>query len=145
MIDAALKTDDVLTRAIDDLDLRSILANLDDQEDLNQQVEAAVTKPSRTRSSTASATCCDGQNCGSGIGPGEYPTGGIVRVSALQLGQEPVVPVVAVRLTTQSPLPVGLPQGRGASSKSAVGRRQATFMTVPVEVTRRRTTPPAPS
>ena len=44
MIDAALKTDDVLIRTIDDLDLRSILANLDDQDDLNQQVEAAVTQ-----------------------------------------------------------------------------------------------------
>ena len=49
------------------------------------------------------------------------------------------------RSTTQSPSPVGLPQGRGDSSKSSVGRRQATFMTVPVAVTTRRTTPPAPS
>jgi hypothetical protein len=44
VVDAALKTDDVLTRAIDDLDLRSLLANLDDQDGLNQQVEAAVTQ-----------------------------------------------------------------------------------------------------
>jgi hypothetical protein len=44
VVDAALKTDDVLTRAIEDLDLRSILANLDDRDDLNQQVEAAVTQ-----------------------------------------------------------------------------------------------------
>ncbi len=44
VVDAALKTDDVLTRAIEDLDLRDILANLDDQSDLNQQVEAAVTQ-----------------------------------------------------------------------------------------------------
>jgi hypothetical protein len=44
VINAALKTDDVLTRAIEDLDLRSILANLDDQDDLNEQVEAAVTQ-----------------------------------------------------------------------------------------------------
>lgn len=44
VIDAALKTDDVLTRAIDDLDLRAILADLDDQHSLNQQVEAAVTQ-----------------------------------------------------------------------------------------------------
>jgi hypothetical protein len=44
VVDAALKTDDVLTRAIEDLDLRSILANLDDQADLNRQVEAAVTQ-----------------------------------------------------------------------------------------------------
>jgi hypothetical protein len=44
VVDAALKTDDVLTRAIDDLDLRSLLANLDDRDDLNEQVEAAVTR-----------------------------------------------------------------------------------------------------
>ncbi len=44
VVDAALKTDDVLTRAIEDLDLREILANLDDQADLNRQVEAAVTQ-----------------------------------------------------------------------------------------------------
>ena len=44
VIDAALKTDDVLTRAIEDLDLRTLLANLDDQDDLNEQVEAAVTQ-----------------------------------------------------------------------------------------------------
>ena len=44
VVDAALKTDDILTRTIDDLDLRDVLANLDDQNDLNQQVEAAVTQ-----------------------------------------------------------------------------------------------------
>jgi hypothetical protein len=44
VVNAALKTDDVLDRAIDDLDLRSLLANIDDQHDLNQQVEAAVTQ-----------------------------------------------------------------------------------------------------
>ena len=44
VIDAALKTDDVLIRTINDLDLRALLANLDDQDDLNQQVEAAVTQ-----------------------------------------------------------------------------------------------------
>ena len=44
VIDAALKTDDVLIRTINDLDLRSILANLDDEQDLNQQIEAAVTQ-----------------------------------------------------------------------------------------------------
>lgn len=44
VINKALKTDDVLDRAIDDLDLRALLANLDDQDDLEQQVEAAVTK-----------------------------------------------------------------------------------------------------
>ena len=44
VIDAALKTDDVLTRAINDLDLRALLANLDDQGDLNRQMEAAITQ-----------------------------------------------------------------------------------------------------
>jgi hypothetical protein len=44
VIDAALKTDDVLTRAIDELDLRTLLANLDDQGELNDQVETAVTQ-----------------------------------------------------------------------------------------------------
>ena len=44
VIDAALKTDDVLTRAINDLDLRTLLANLDNQQELNQQVEAALTQ-----------------------------------------------------------------------------------------------------
>jgi len=44
VIDAALKTDDVLTRAIDDLDLRSILENLDDQDGINEQMEAAMTE-----------------------------------------------------------------------------------------------------
>lgn len=44
VINAALKTDDILTRAIDDLDLRSILANVDDQDALNRQMEEAVTQ-----------------------------------------------------------------------------------------------------
>jgi hypothetical protein len=44
VVDAALKTDDVLTRAIDNLDLRDVLANLDDQHDLNQQMQAAITQ-----------------------------------------------------------------------------------------------------
>jgi hypothetical protein len=44
VVDAAVKTDDVLVRAIDDLDLRAVLANLDDSHDLNQQVKAAVTQ-----------------------------------------------------------------------------------------------------
>lgn len=43
-INAALKTDDVLIRAINDLDLRDLLANLDDQRDLEQQIEAAITE-----------------------------------------------------------------------------------------------------
>ena len=44
VIDGALTTDDVLLRAIDDLDLRALLSNLSDQGDLNRQVEAAVTQ-----------------------------------------------------------------------------------------------------
>jgi len=44
VVDAALPTDDVLTRTIDDLDLRALLANLDDQQGLDQQLEAAVTQ-----------------------------------------------------------------------------------------------------
>jgi hypothetical protein len=41
---SALHTDDVLTRTIDDLDLRRLLANMDDQRDLNTQLNAAVTQ-----------------------------------------------------------------------------------------------------
>lgn len=44
LVNAAVKTDDVLVRAIEDLDLRSILENLDDQHALNAQMEAAVTQ-----------------------------------------------------------------------------------------------------
>jgi hypothetical protein len=44
VVDAALKTDDVLVRTIDDLDLRSILANLDNEHDLYEQINAAVTR-----------------------------------------------------------------------------------------------------
>ncbi len=44
VIDAALKTDDVLTRTIEDLDLRGVLADLDDEQDLYDQVNAAVTR-----------------------------------------------------------------------------------------------------
>ena len=44
VVDAALRTDDVLTRAINDLDLRALLANVDDQDALNEQVEPAVTQ-----------------------------------------------------------------------------------------------------
>lgn len=44
VINAALKTDDVLVRTIDELDLRTLLGELDDQDDLNQQIEAAVTQ-----------------------------------------------------------------------------------------------------
>jgi hypothetical protein len=44
VVDSALHTDDVLIRTIDDLDLRALLANLDDQDDLNTQLNAAVTQ-----------------------------------------------------------------------------------------------------
>jgi hypothetical protein len=44
LVNAAVRTDDVLARAIDDLDLRRILADLDDQHALNEQMEAAVTQ-----------------------------------------------------------------------------------------------------
>jgi len=44
VVNAALKTDDVLNRTIDDLDLRTLLANLDNEDDLNQQINAAVTQ-----------------------------------------------------------------------------------------------------
>ncbi|WP_028650962.1 hypothetical protein [Nocardioides halotolerans] len=44
VIDAALKTDDVLVRTIEDLDLRAILEDLDDEDDLYRQVNAAVTR-----------------------------------------------------------------------------------------------------
>jgi hypothetical protein len=44
VVDSALKTDDVLTRTITDLDLRALLANLDDEQDLNTQLNAAVTQ-----------------------------------------------------------------------------------------------------
>ncbi|MET3963337.1 hypothetical protein ABIE44_003271 [Marmoricola sp. OAE513] len=42
-VNGVLKTDDVLTRAIKKLDLRELLANLDDQGDLERQIEVAVT------------------------------------------------------------------------------------------------------
>jgi len=42
VVNAALKTDDVLVRTIEDLDLRAVLANLDDEQDLYQQVNVAV-------------------------------------------------------------------------------------------------------
>lgn len=40
VVDAALKTDDALTRAIDDLDLRALLANLDDPDQVDAQLQA---------------------------------------------------------------------------------------------------------
>ena len=44
LINSALKTDDVLRRTINDLDLRSLLANLNDSDQLSQQLNAAVSK-----------------------------------------------------------------------------------------------------
>jgi hypothetical protein len=44
VVNSALHTEDVLTRTINDLDLRTLLANLDDQHDLNTQLTAAVTQ-----------------------------------------------------------------------------------------------------
>lgn len=44
VVNAALKTDDVLVRTIDGLDLRTVLANLDDPHELNDQVATAVTQ-----------------------------------------------------------------------------------------------------
>ena len=43
LINSALKTDDVLRRTINNLDLRKLLANLDNPADLNRQIDAAVT------------------------------------------------------------------------------------------------------
>ena len=60
VIDAALKTDDVLTRAIEDLDLRAVLANLDDQDEPQPTDRGrGHRRPSRTPSSPASATSYD--------------------------------------------------------------------------------------
>jgi hypothetical protein len=42
VINAALKTDDVLLRTIDSLDLRVLLANLDDENSLEKQIQDAV-------------------------------------------------------------------------------------------------------
>jgi hypothetical protein len=44
VVDAAVKMDDVLDRTIDQLDLRAVLADLDDQDELNRRVNAAVTQ-----------------------------------------------------------------------------------------------------
>lgn len=47
LVDSALPTDDVLTRTIDDLDLRTLLANADDEAGLEQQLDAAVIRAVR--------------------------------------------------------------------------------------------------
>jgi hypothetical protein len=44
VINAALKTDDVLRRAINELDLRALLGNLNNPDDLTREIKAAVTK-----------------------------------------------------------------------------------------------------
>jgi hypothetical protein len=44
VIDSALPTDDVLTRTINNLDLRTLLANVNDQQTLDAQLSAAVTQ-----------------------------------------------------------------------------------------------------
>ncbi|MEN8672030.1 hypothetical protein [Nocardioides sp.] len=44
LIDSALTTDDVLIRTIEQLDVRSVLADLDSPADLDRQVEAAITE-----------------------------------------------------------------------------------------------------
>lgn len=44
VVDTALKTDEVLSRAIDDLDLRLVLEHLDDPDALDQQLEDAITQ-----------------------------------------------------------------------------------------------------
>jgi len=44
LIDKTLTTDDVLRRTINDLDLRTLLTNLSNRQELNKQVDAAVTK-----------------------------------------------------------------------------------------------------
>lgn len=43
-VDAALTTDDVLVRAIEDLDVRALLENLDDSDELDAQLESAITQ-----------------------------------------------------------------------------------------------------
>lgn len=44
LINASLKTDDVLRRTINNLDLRTLLANLTNPDEISRQIQAAVTK-----------------------------------------------------------------------------------------------------
>jgi hypothetical protein len=44
VVDSALHTDDVLRRSINNLDLRTLLGNLDNPDDLNRQIDRAVTQ-----------------------------------------------------------------------------------------------------
>ena len=43
-IDSNLKTDDVLRRTINQLDLRAVLNNLSNSDDLTKQINSAITK-----------------------------------------------------------------------------------------------------
>ncbi|SOD72519.1 hypothetical protein SAMN05892883_1911 [Jatrophihabitans sp. GAS493] len=43
VVNSALKTDDVLKRAINELDMAKLLSNLDDPDDLTKQINAALT------------------------------------------------------------------------------------------------------
>ncbi|MFW6775211.1 hypothetical protein ACOACO_13075 [Nocardioides sp. CPCC 205120] len=47
VVDDALPTEDVLTRAVDELDVRAVLSDLDDAEALNEAVQDAVTQAVR--------------------------------------------------------------------------------------------------
>jgi len=44
LVDATLKTDDVLSRTIDNLDLPKLLTNVDNPSELDQQIDTAVTR-----------------------------------------------------------------------------------------------------
>ena len=44
LVNGALKTDDVLRRVINDLDLRALLADLNDPDDITRSINAAVSK-----------------------------------------------------------------------------------------------------
>lgn len=44
LVNGALKTDDILRRAINDLDLRALLTDLNDPDDITRMINAAVTK-----------------------------------------------------------------------------------------------------
>lgn len=57
LINKTLTTDDVLRRTINALDLRALLANLSNRDELNKQVDAAVTKAVMDRLK-ADLHCC---------------------------------------------------------------------------------------
>ena len=77
--------------------------------------------------------------------PGPYSTAGPGRSQDSSWARRRSLRSGPRRSTSQSPSSVGAPQGRGLASKSSLGRRQATLSTVPGAVTRRRTTPVAPT